>query len=108
MCQSEDLSIYKSKYNSRYIGSLVADFHRNLIKGGIYLYPSNLSNPNGKLRLTYECAPLAFIAEQAGGRAISKDKRIMDIPPSELHQRVPFFVGSKYMIDHLEEILESE
>ena len=107
-CQSEDLSINKSKYNSRYIGSLVADFHRNLIKGGIYLYPSNLSNPNGKLRLTYECAPLAFIAEQAGGRAISKDKRIMDIPPSELHQRVPFFVGSKYMIDHLEEILESE
>ena len=106
--QSEDLSINKSKYNSRYIGSLVADFHRNLIKGGIYLYPSNLSNPNGKLRLTYECAPLAFIAEQAGGRAISNDKRIMDIPPSELHQRVPFFVGSKYMIDHLEEILESE
>ncbi len=107
-CQSEDLSINKRKYNSRYIGSLVADFHRNLIKGGIYLYPSNLSHPNGKLRLTYECAPLAFIAEQAGGRAISKDKRIMEIPPSELHQRVPFFVGSKYMIGHLEEILASE
>ena len=62
----------------------------------------------GKLRLNYEWAALAFIADQAGGRVISKDKRIMDVPPSELHQRVPFFVGSKYMIDHLEEILESE
>ena len=69
---------------------------------------SNFPESNGKLRLTYKCAPLAFIVEQAGDWAILKDKRIMEIPPSELHQRVPFFVGSKYMIDHLEEILASE
>ena len=107
-CQSENHSSNKKKYTSRYIGSLVADFHRNLIKGGIYLYPSNSSNPSGKLRLTYECAPLAFIAEQAGGRAISSSTRTLEITPSELHQRVPFFVGSKNMIDYLEEILRSE
>lgn len=107
-CQSEDKRNGKKLYSSRYIGSLVADFHRNLIKGGIYMYPSTTTNPSGKLRLTYECAPLAFLIEQAGGRAISEDQRIMDISPSELHQRVPFFVGSKNMIDQLEEILASE
>jgi len=104
-CQSEQ---NKSNYTSRYIGSLVADFHRNLIKGGIYMYPSNTKNLNGKLRLTYECAPLAFLVEQAGGRAISETQRIMDIVPSELHERVPFFVGSKSMVNHLEEILAGE
>ena len=107
-CQSDDKRNGKKLYSSRYIGSLVADFHRNLIKGGIYMYPSTTTNPSGKLRLTYECAPLAFLIEQAGGRAISEDQRIMDISPSELHQRVPFFVGSKNMIDQLEEILASE
>ena len=107
-CQSSNNDQMKKAYSSRYIGSLVADFHRNLIKGGIYLYPSTGTNPNGKLRLTYECAPLAFLIEQAGGRAISENQRIMDIVPTELHQRVPFFVGSKNMIDHLEENLESE
>ena len=107
-CQSQNKSTGKHSYSSRYIGSLVADFHRNLIKGGIYLYPSTEINPTGKLRLTYECAPLAFLIEQAGGRAISETQRIMDIIPSELHQRVPFFVGSKTMIDQLEEILESD
>ena len=107
-CQSQNKLQGKKAYSSRYIGSLVADFHRNLIKGGIYLYPSTESNPTGKLRLTYECAPLAFLIEQAGGRAISESQRIMDIVPSELHQRVPFFVGSKRMIDQLEEIIESE
>ena len=107
-CQSEDEVANKKVYSSRYIGSLVADFHRNLIKGGIYMYPSTIANPNGKLRLTYECAPLAFLIEQAGGRAISEHQRIMDISPNELHQRVPFFVGSKKMIDQLEEILASE
>ena len=104
-CQSEQ---NKSNYTSRYIGSLVADFHRNLIKGGIYMYPSNTKNLKGKLRLTYECAPLAFLVEQAGGRAISETQRIMDIVPSELHERVPFFVGSKSMVNHLEEILAGE
>jgi fructose-1,6-bisphosphatase I len=107
-CQSQNQLKGKQAYSSRYIGSLVADFHRNLIKGGIYLYPSTEANPTGKLRLTYECAPLAFLIEQAGGRAISESQRIMDIVPSELHQRVPFFVGSKSMIDQLEEIIESE
>lgn len=107
-CQSQKKLQGKQAYSSRYIGSLVADFHRNLIKGGIYLYPSTESNPTGKLRLTYECAPLAFLIEQAGGRAISESQRIMDIIPSELHQRVPFFIGSKSMIDQLEEIIESE
>ena len=100
-CQSR-VNDYGSPYSGRYIGSLVADFHRNLIKGGIYMYPSTIANPNGKLRLTYECAPLAFLIEQAGGRAISEHQRIMDISPNELHQRVPFFVGSKKMIDQLE------
>jgi fructose-1,6-bisphosphatase I len=102
-CQLEDEDISKSAYSSRYIGSLVADFHRNLIKGGIYMYPSTKDSPNGKLRLTYECSPLAFIAEQAGGRAISEKGRIMEIVPDQLHERVPFFVGSKNMIDQLEE-----
>ena len=107
-CQSEDELENKKVYSSRNIGSLVADFHRNLIKGGIYMYPSTMLNPNGKLRLTYECAPLDFLIEQAGCRAISEGQRIMDISTEELNQRVPFFVGSKKMIDQLEEILASE
>ena len=82
-------------YSSRYIGSLVADFHRNLLYGGLFLYPGDKKNPNGKLRLLYEAAPLAFICEQAGGGAISTDQDIMDIKPESLHQRVPLFIGSK-------------
>lgn len=89
-------------YTSRYIGSLVADFHRNLLKGGIYLYPSTQSHPNGKLRLLYECNPMAFLIEQAGGLASDGARRIMDIKPTELHQRVPFFVGSKNMVHKVE------
>ena len=85
--------------SGRYIGSLVADFHRNLITGGIFLYPSDRKNPakpRGKLRLLYEAAPLAFLAEQAGGRAITDDGRnILDIEPDELHQRVPLIIGSR-------------
>ena len=107
-CQEENLSASKKPYTARYIGSLVADFHRNLLKGGIYMYPSTKSSPNGKLRLTYECSPLAFLIEQAGGRAISENERIMDIIPSELHQRVPFFIGSKNMIDKLEQMIRSD
>ncbi len=84
------------KYTSRYIGSLVADFHRNLLKGGIFLYPSNKKSPKGKLRLLYEANPLAFIVEQAGGMAITdRGERILDIVPQELHQRVPLIIGSK-------------
>lgn len=86
-------------YSGRYIGSLVADFHRNLIKGGIYIYPDTTTSPEGKLRLLYECNPLAFLAEQAGGLATTGRKRILDIKPERLHQRVPFFVGSKKMVE---------
>ncbi len=84
----------------------MADFHRNLIKGGIYLYPSTTKAPNGKLRLLYEYSPLAFLAEQAGGMAISNNGRILDIQPEELHQRVPFFIGSSKMIKELESFLK--
>lgn len=90
-------------YSSRYIGSLVADFHRNLIAGGIFLYPRDNKNPlksSGKLRLLYEAGPLAFIAEQAGGRAITDEGvDILDIDPVELHQRVPLIIGSKHDVD---------
>jgi fructose-1,6-bisphosphatase I len=90
-------------YTGRYIGSLVADFHRNMLKGGIYIYPGTAKDPNGKLRLMYECNALAFIAEQAGGLATNgSGKRILDIDPTQLHQRVPFFVGSKNMVTKAE------
>ena len=92
-----------NNYTGRYIGSLVADFHRNLLKGGIYIYPSTAKDPNGKLRLMYECNALAFIAEQAGGLATTGNgKRILEIDPKQLHQRVPFFVGSKNMVQKAE------
>ena len=92
-------------YTSRYIGSLVADFHRNMIKGGIYLYPESSLWPSGKLRLLYECNPMAFLAEQANGKASDGYSRIMEIEPTELHQRVPFFCGSKQMVDKAEEFM---
>jgi fructose-1,6-bisphosphatase I len=86
-------------YSGRYIGSLVADFHRNLIKGGIYIYPNTITDPEGKLRLLYECNPLAFIAEQAGGLATNGRERVLSINPERLHQRVSYFVGSKIMME---------
>ena len=85
-------------YSARYIGSLVADFHRNLIKGGIYIYPATTAAPKGKLRLLYECAPMAFLAEQAGGLASDGIQEIMDIQVEELHQRVPLYIGSPEMV----------
>jgi len=88
------------------IGSLVADFHRNLLKGGIYFYPAYAGNPNGKLRLLYECNPIAMICEQAGGKASDGIDRILELTPTELHQRVPFFVGSKEMVDEVEGFIE--
>jgi fructose-1,6-bisphosphatase I len=88
----------KKGYSLRYIGSLVADFHRNIFKGGIFIYPSTEKNPQGKLRLMYECNALAFIAEQAGGMATDGKRRILDIQPDDLHQRVPFFIGSPSMV----------
>jgi fructose-1,6-bisphosphatase I len=81
--------------NVRYVGSLVADFHRNLLGGGLFAYPANAKNKQGKLRLLYECNPLAMICEQAGGAAIDGHKRILDVKPTELHQRSPYFIGSK-------------
>lgn len=95
-------------YSGRYIGSLVADFHRNLIKGGIYIYPDTTTDPEGKLRLLYECNPLAFIAEQAGGLATTGRKRVMDIEPTKLHQRIPYFVGSKNMVEQAMSFLTAE
>ncbi len=87
-----------NNYTARYIGSLVADFHRNLLKGGIYIYPSTKKDPNGKLRLMYECNALAFLAEQAGGEASDGTTRIMRITPKTLHQRTALFIGSKNMV----------
>jgi fructose-1,6-bisphosphatase I len=92
-------------YTSRYIGSLVSDFHRNMIKGGIYLYPTSSKNPNGKLRLLYECNPMALLAEQANGKASDGTTRILDIAPTELHQRVPFICGSSAMVEKAEEFM---
>jgi fructose-1,6-bisphosphatase I len=103
-CQVEDDATNRP-YSSRYIGSLVADFHRNLIKGGIYIYPSTAKSPKGKLRLLYECNPLAFLIEQAGGIASDGFKRILDIQPTDLHQRVPFFIGSPEMVKKAEEFM---
>lgn len=101
-CQEEEGN---RPYSARYIGSLVSDFHRNMIKGGIYMYPTSSKSPQGKLRLLYECNPIAFLAEQAGGKATDGYKRILEIKPKELHQRVPIFVGSKFMVDKLEEFM---
>jgi fructose-1,6-bisphosphatase I len=92
-------------YTSRYIGSLVSDIHRNMIKGGVYLYPTSSKAPKGKLRLLYECNPMAFIAEQAGGKASDGFSRIMEITPTSLHERAPFFCGSLNMVEKLEECM---
>jgi fructose-1,6-bisphosphatase I len=92
-------------YTSRYIGSLVSDFHRNLLMGGVFLYPPNEKMPKGKLRLVYECNPIAFIAEQAGGAASDGERRILDIEPGSLHRRIPFYAGSKNMVKKIEEYI---
>jgi fructose-1,6-bisphosphatase I len=85
--------------NVRYVGSLVADFHRNLLGGGVFAYPANAKSPRGKLRLLYEANPLAFVVEQAGGAACDGHQRILDIQPTELHQRTPLFIGSKEEVE---------
>ncbi len=103
-CQEDDPDTFRP-YTSRYIGSLVADFHRNLIKGGIFIYPSTKSNPNGKLRLLYENNPVAFLAEQAGGKATDGFNRIMTIKPTSLHQRTPLFIGPKSMVEKVEALM---
>jgi fructose-1,6-bisphosphatase I len=93
---------------ARYIGSLVSDYHRNMLKGGIYIYPKSEKAPNGKLRLLYECNALAFIAEQAGGMATDGHKRILEIEPTAFHQRSPFFIGSTKMVKHAMSFLSKE
>lgn len=106
-CQVEDPATQRP-YISRYIGSMVADIHRNLIKGGVFLYPTTSSHPNGKLRLMYECDPLAFIIEQAGGKASDGERRIMEIQPEDLHQRSPIFIGNTEMVEKVEEFLRMD
>ncbi|MBI4382532.1 MAG: class 1 fructose-bisphosphatase [Nitrospinae bacterium] len=91
-------------YGLRYIGSLVSDVHRTLLKGGIFMYPADKKNPNGKLRLAFEAVPLAFIVESAGGRASDGTRRILDITPTEVHQRVPLYIGSKDDVETAERI----
>ncbi|MDR0659435.1 MAG: class 1 fructose-bisphosphatase [Prevotellaceae bacterium] len=104
-CEEKDDATNRP-YSLRYIGSLVADFHRNMLKGGIYLYPPTAANPNGKLRLLYECNPIAFLAEQSGGKASTGYERVLSIKPAEIHQRIPFVVGSAEMVTKAEEFLK--
>ena len=101
-CQEEEEN---RPYTSRYIGSLVSDVHRNMIKGGIYIYPNTAKDPNGKLRLLYECNPMAFLIEQAGGKATDGFRRILDIQPTTLHQRTPFIGGSASMVEKAESFM---
>jgi len=96
----------KTEYTSRYVGSLVADFDRNLRKGGVFLHPATTDRPRGKLRLLYECMPLAYIMENAGGRAIDGEKDVLDIMPQSIHERCPFMVGGVREIELLERILK--
>ena len=103
-CQKEEEN---RPYSARYIGSLVSDFHRNMIKGGIYIYPNTSKDPEGKLRLLYECNPMAYLAEHAGGKASNGFERILEIQPTTLHQRVPFFCGSKNMVAKAEEFMRN-
>jgi fructose-1,6-bisphosphatase I len=95
-------------YTQRYIGSMVADVHRNLIKGGIFMYPGTIDKPKGKLRLLYECNPFAFIVEVAGGKSSDGIQSVLNVVPTELHQRSPFFVGSKTMMEELEGCLRAQ
>lgn len=104
-CQQEDPATLRP-YTSRYIGSMVADFHRNLIKGGIFIYPGTSKQPKGKLRLLYECNPVAFLAEQAGGKASDGFRRLMEIVPKTLHQRSPLFIGPKFMVEQVESLMK--
>lgn len=97
----------KRPYSARYIGSLIADFHRNLLKGGVYIYPPTAKAPNGKLRLLYECNPMAFLVEQAGGKASTGTQRILTVEPKEFHQRVPLIIGSANMVTQVEQMMNA-
>jgi fructose-1,6-bisphosphatase I len=102
------LDLQREAMNVRYVGSLVADFHRNLLGGGIFVYPANKKNPSGKLRLLYEANPLAFIVEQAGGAAIDGRHRLLDVQPTELHQRTPLYIGSRADVEIASKLLATE
>lgn len=104
-CQEDDKATGRP-YSTRYIGSMVADVHRNLIRGGIFLYPGTTKNRRGKLRLLYECNPVAFLAEQAGGKASDGFRRILDIQPVQLHERSPLFVGPTHMVEKVEQLMK--
>lgn len=104
-CQEDDQATQRP-YTTRYIGSMVADIHRNMIKGGMFIYPGTLKNRKGKLRLLYECIPVAFLAEQAGGKASDGFGRILDLQPKELHERSPLFVGPKFMVEKAEALMK--
>lgn len=106
-CQQAD-SDSSRPYKARYIGSFVSDLHRTLIKGGIFMYPGTASAPNGKLRLLYECAPMAYLAEQAGGLATDGERSVLDLEPEELHQRTPLYIGSRNMVERLKGMLSKE
>ncbi len=99
---------YRPRLSSRYIGSLVADFHRNLLRGGVFAYPAEKGKPQGKIRLLYEAGPLAYLAEQAGGYASDGTQSIMDIQPEDLHQRVPCYIGNRVLVEKAEEFLRGE
>jgi fructose-1,6-bisphosphatase I len=98
----------RSPLSRRYVGSLVADFHRNLLGGGIFAYPANRKTPKGKLRLLYEANPLAFIVEQAGGLACDGAQRVLDVQPTELHQRTPLYIGSKTDVELAQRVLSGQ
>ncbi|MBS1736373.1 MAG: class 1 fructose-bisphosphatase [Bacteroidetes bacterium] len=105
LCQHKEKS-NGGPYTQRYIGSMVSDVHRNLLKGGIFMYPGTIDKPQGKLRLLYECNPFAFIVERAGGTATDGKMRILEKEPQTLHERTPFFIGSKNMMQELEQYLK--
>lgn len=104
----QELKASGSGFSSRYIGSLVADFHRILLRGGIFMYPSDDKNPNGKLRLLYEAAPMAFLCEQAGGRASTGSERILDVVPTDLHHRTPLYIGAAPLVEMAERHLADD
>jgi len=106
-CQKEDKENGRP-YSARYIGSMVADIHRTLVKGGIFIYPSSKRYPQGKLRLMYECNPLSFIIEQAGGIATNGNERIMEIAPSAIHERTPIYIGSKQNVEEAMKFISSD
>ena len=108
LTSDDALELRTRPLSTRYIGSFVADFHRNLLKGGLYIYPATQKSPNGKLRLMYEANPMAFIVEQAGGSSSDGRNRILDIKPEKLHQRIPLYIGSKRMVETAEGFLRGE